>query len=530
MASADRSATRAVPKAPCYKRGVVRIRQVRLTILSFVCAAAALAAVFVLAPTGSGGTNGAAAVGATIAPALVADAYVRADRPSANFGKARSYLVARRPAAVAYLRFRVSVPRGLTVSGATLRLFAASNASGAFTVHRVASSAWGETTTTYRNAPRLGPVVGTSGGRHPGDASVSIDVSRLVTGSGLVSLALKAASPAALAFSSRESATGRPRLVVAVSAPTPNAPANPAAPAPAPGTTTPATPAAPGGGGGGGGGSAAVCGTAGAPPQRVDHVIWIWMENKPYDSIIGSPSAPFESSLASACGLATSYHAVTHPSLPNYIAATSGSTQGVADDDPPSVHQLDAANIFSQVKAAGKTWRAYAESAPGSCPLVDAGRYAVKHVPAAYYTNLRGDCASSIVPMGTSSSGSLLDDLNGSSFPTFAFVTPDLCNDTHDCPVSVGDAWLQAWFAKIVASPTYQAGRTVVLLTWDEDDDSAANRVPLVVVSPSTPAGTKVGAAYDHYSLLRTTEQLLGLAYLGRAADASSMAPAFNLG
>jgi phospholipase C len=254
------------------------------------------------------------------------------------------------------------------------------------------------------------------------------------------------------------------------------------------------------------------------------------MENKPYDSVIGSPSAPFETALAAACGVATNYHAVTHPSLPNYIAATSGSTQGVADNDPPSVHQLAGSNIFSQVTGAGKTWRAYAESAPGSCPLVDAAPYAVKHVPAAYYTNLRGDCASSIVPMGTTTAGSLLDDLNGPSFPSFAFVTPNLCNDTHDCPVSVGDAWLQAWFAKIVASPTYRSGRTIVFLTWDEDDDSASNRVPLIVVSPSTPPGTKVGAIYDHYSLLRTTEQLLGLTYLSRASDASSMASGFNVG
>jgi phospholipase C len=259
-------------------------------------------------------------------------------------------------------------------------------------------------------------------------------------------------------------------------------------------------------------------------------VIWIWMENKPYDSIIGSPAAPFETALASACGLATNYHGVTHPSLPNYIAATSGSTQGVADNDPPSVHQLDGANIFGQVRAAGKTWRAYVEGAPASCQLTDYGPYAVKHNPAAYYTGIRGDCATSIVPMGTTAGGNFLADLNGTSFPAFAFVTPDMCSDTHDCPVSVGDAWLQAWFAKIAASPTYQSGRTVVFLTWDEDDDSAANRVPLIVVSPSTPPGTKAGSAYDHYSLLRTAEQLLGLGYLGRAADAASMVSAFNLG
>ena len=109
------------------------------------------------------------------------------------------------------------------------------------------------------------------------------------------------------------------------------------------------------------------CGTAAGPPRRIDHVIWIWMENKPYDAVIGSPSAPYENQLAAACGLATNYHAIAHPSLPNYIAATSGDTQGIADDDPPSSHPLGVASIFSQVKDAGKTWREYAESAPGPC-------------------------------------------------------------------------------------------------------------------------------------------------------------------
>src|SRR5262249_37784162 len=124
------------------------------------------------------------------------------------------------------------------------------------------------------------------------------------------------------------------------------------------------------------------CGTTAAPPARVDHVVWIWMENKPYDAIVGSPAAPYENRLAGKCGGATNDHGVTHPSLPNYIAATSGGTQGVADDDPPSSHPLGVASIYSQVKAAGKTWRDYEEDAPGKCPSSSSGRYAVRHDPA----------------------------------------------------------------------------------------------------------------------------------------------------
>src|SRR6266480_1379038 len=65
------------------------------------------------------------------------------------------------------------------------------------------------------------------------------------------------------------------------------------------------------------------CGTqATAPSYR--HVIWIWMENHSYNSIVGSSQAPYIKSLARNCGLATNYHNISHPSLPNYVGATSG--------------------------------------------------------------------------------------------------------------------------------------------------------------------------------------------------------------
>jgi phospholipase C len=381
-------------------------------------------------------------------------------------------------------------------------------------VHGVPTTTWGETAITARNAPAVRARVSASSGptRHKG--YVSVDVSSLVTRSGLVSLAVKGRSTSPLGLRSREAGSGRPRLVV---------------------ETSKAGTAGGGGGGGTGGGgggtSVTACGTVSGPPRRVDHVIWIWMENKPFDAIVGSASAPFENALASACGLATNYRAVSHPSLPNYIAATSGGTQGIADDEPPSAHPLDVASIYSQVKSAGKTWRDYEESAPANCSLTSSGQYAVKHDPAAYYTSIRSDCAARDVPMGTTTSGNFLNDLTNGTLPAFAFVTPDLCNDTHDCPVSTGDAWLQSWFTKILASPTYATGRTVVFVNWDEDDDSASNHVPLIAVNPSIPAGTRTGTLFDHYALLRTTEQLLGIGtYLGKAADAPSMVSAFNLG
>jgi phospholipase C len=250
------------------------------------------------------------------------------------------------------------------------------------------------------------------------------------------------------------------------------------------------------------------------------------MENHAYNQIIGSSAAPYINSLASACGLATNYTAVAHPSLPNYIAATSGSTWGIADDNAPSSHPLAVSSIFQQAGSAGS----YEESMPTNCDLSSSGTYAVKHNPEAYYTNIRTACNSDNVPAGTTSSGAFANALNAGSLPKFSFVTPNLCNDMHDCSVQTGDAWLQSWVPMITASPSYQAGNTVLLITWDEDDSSSANHVATIVVSPYTTPGTRSATAFTHYSLLRTTEQLLGITtFLGSAASSSSMRAAFGL-
>jgi chitodextrinase len=273
------------------------------------------------------------------------------------------------------------------------------------------------------------------------------------------------------------------------------------------------------------------CGTTATPPTTYAHVIWIWMENKSYDQIIGSSEAPFENQLAQQCGLATNYTAATHPSLPNYIAATSGDYWGISDNNPPASHPLSVPSIYSQVRAAGKEWREYEENAPGNCPQDTVYPYAVKHDPAAYYTGIRNDCFNWNVPMGTTSGGNFLNDLSSNSLPAFAFITPDLCNDTHDCSVATGDAWLKSWISLILTGAGYKSGNTALFLTWDEDDGSSTNRVVTVVVSPSTRPGTTSSTAFTHYSLLKTTEQMLGITtYLGHAGDpgTASMRAAFN--
>ena len=244
------------------------------------------------------------------------------------------------------------------------------------------------------------------------------------------------------------------------------------------------------------------------------HVVWIVLENLGY-SVVGSRAAPYFNSLASRCSLATNYLAVSHPSLPNYIALTSGSTQGIADDNEPSSHPLAVANIFSELKG---SWRAYDESMPAPCDRVTSGSYAARHNPAVYYTNLPS-CSRDDLPLTAPL------DLSAA----FTMITPNVCNDMHSCPVTTGDIWLKKYVATIIASSQYQSRSLVLFVTFDENVESATNRVPTIVVGPSVPRGAHIDTLFTHYSLLRSTEALLHVPVLGGARSASSMIQAFHL-
>ena len=262
--------------------------------------------------------------------------------------------------------------------------------------------------------------------------------------------------------------------------------------------------------------SSSPCGHTSSPPATYDHVVWIVFENHSYDDIVGNSRAPYLNQLAAQCGSATDMHAETHPSLPNYIAMTSGSTQGITDDNPPADHPLASSSIFSQVG----DWRSLEESMPTPCDHTDSGLYAVRHNPATYYVGLASSCPSLDVPLGSTPSIGA----------KFTFITPNLCNDMHDCGAATGDAWLSHELPAILDSAAYQSGGTAIFITWDEDDRSSDNHIPTFVIAPSVRPGTAVSTPFTHYSMLRTTEELLGIStYLRNAADATSMRAAFGL-
>jgi len=251
------------------------------------------------------------------------------------------------------------------------------------------------------------------------------------------------------------------------------------------------------------------------------------MENHTADEVIGSHDAPYETGLSAECGTASDYSIVGKPSLPNYIGATSGGNQGIHNDAPPSTYRLSVDNLFRQVRTVGGTERSYEESMPANCALGSSGMYAVKHNPAAYYSggDDRRACLADDVPLGSLEDGQLRRDLEANALPTFSFVTPNLCHDTHDCGVGDGDDWLQQWVPVILASSAYRAGRTAVFIVWDEPTP-----MPFIAISPTTQPGTKVTNRIDHYALLRTTEAMLGIAtFLGAAATATDLRPPLGL-
>ena len=187
---------------------------------------------------------------------------------------------------------------------------------------------------------------------------------------------------------------------------------------------------------------------------HISHVIWIVMENRSYSQVIG---APYISTLASQCGVATNVHNVSHPSLPNYIAMTSGRAMGqLPRTDCPTFCPVSGPSIFTQTRS----WRVYAESMPGNCVRHNAGSYVVHHTAAPYYVSVT-NCVTNDVP---------LTALNLAALPSFSLIVPNVRNDMHESSssVSAGDSWLRTHLGAILASAAYRSGSTVVFLTWDE--------------------------------------------------------------
>jgi hypothetical protein len=245
-------------------------------------------------------------------------------------------------------------------------------------------------------------------------------------------------------------------------------------------------------------------------PGALDHVVIIVEENKPSQAIIGSSDAPYINKLATDYAVARNYQAVAHPSLPNYLALTSGTNAGITDDcSPGAACTANTTSIADRITQSGRSWKMYAEDMPAPCTAKNSGNYAVRHNPFMYYpgiTNDKASCAAHVVPFTQ-----LAQDLKSASgLPDFSFISPNMCNDMHDCPVATGDAWLSREVPKILASPAFTTQNSLLVIVWDEGENKD-NTVSTIFAGPAAKTAYKSDTAFTHYSLLHTIESYWGL-------------------
>lgn len=259
-----------------------------------------------------------------------------------------------------------------------------------------------------------------------------------------------------------------------------------------------------------------------------EHIVVIVFENKEFGSVIGSPNMPYFNVLAQTNTLLTQHYAVTHPSLPNYIALVSGDTHGIIENCEDCF--LDAPSLADQVEASGRTWKTYQQSMPSACFLGSTLAYAQKHNPFIYFDSIRLDaerCNERVVPLDQ------LDvDIATQSLPNFIFITPNLCYSSHDCALELADAWLNTLLDKLVPALDATAAPYLLVLTWDEGQGNhsccgllpeAGGRIATILISPQAKRNFQDDTPYSHYSLLKTIEEAWDLPYLGHAADETSV-------
>lgn len=300
-----------------------------------------------------------------------------------------------------------------------------------------------------------------------------------------------------------------------------------------------------------------LCGNPEPAPAAIQHVVVVMMENLSYNQVVGSANAPYQTSLASQCGIAPDYFGATHSSAANYLAVSAGEYPAASTHGCGSVSACadSSNNLYNQLTTAGLSWGGFMESMPVACDPKSGSGYKIGHDPIIFYTDISAaQCQAGDVGVSslTAQSGALWDDLQNQTLPSFSWVTPDESNDgegggTPAQAEQASDTWLRSFIAMVQQSNSYQAGSTAVLVTYDEGSgadlkvgENCTNEsldlpvtngvsatqdschVPLFVVYPYTPAGDSDATFFDHYSITKTVEDLFGLSYLANAGNAQT--------
>lgn len=254
-----------------------------------------------------------------------------------------------------------------------------------------------------------------------------------------------------------------------------------------------------------------------------DHIVLIVLENEYLQSVVGSEQMPYFNALAAKYVLLSNYFAIGHPSLPNYLALVSGSTQSVTSDCIDCF--INQPNLADEIEASGRTWKAYMESMPSACFVGNKRPYVQMDNPFLYFDSIRLDavrCDRSIVPLTQ-----LGKDLSTDKLPNFAFIMPNICNSGHNCPAATSDSWVNSMVAKLQASPAL-GQNSLIIITFDEGlkkDENTRTRgqVATLLISPKARPSFNDPNAYSHYSLLKTILAAWHLPDLGETRLTSTL-------
>jgi hypothetical protein len=325
------------------------------------------------------------------------------------------------------------------------------------------------------------------------------------------------------------------------------------------------------------------------PIPRFTHVFYFMMENTSANMLIGNPNAPFINQLVRQYGYDTNYYGVTHTSLPNYVAALSGSNWFSNEDDV--TQRFSHTNLVDQLMARHLSWQGVMENIPypgfagawypdnepaGTSPNTQPPNalYAIKHDPFLLFSDIANNPAATrnVVPLRE-----FAQELATGQVARFTWISPNLINDMHGQPsgpgatvtyadetelIRDGDAFLKQWVTAIMHSPAW-TGNSVIFITWDEAEypyptnvpwstlapftapgpdapvlppgdwagyqwpggPFGGGNVPLIVISRLNPHPLTISTWADHYSLLQTIEEGFGLPYLGAATDTAEVTP-----
>jgi acid phosphatase len=244
------------------------------------------------------------------------------------------------------------------------------------------------------------------------------------------------------------------------------------------------------------------------------HVVVVVEENRSQTNIIGNKAAPYINQLAAGGAMMAQSFAEVHPSEPNYYALFAGNT--LVNDNVCPFNAGNTPNLGSELLAAGYTFVGFAESLPAvGSTACSAGKYARKHVPWVSFSNIPANYSlpfSAFPPPG--------NPQNYASLPTVAFVTPNVDNDMHDGSIAQGDAWLYQNLSQY--AEWAKANNSLLILTWDEDDNTSRNQIPTVIYGANVRPGTYT-ETISHYNVLSTLEQMYGLPKLGYATTAPAI-------